>query len=298
MSQRYKKSVTAVMTTEPEISSGYSTRNKRRRLNELETPPPILRHTKSPDTTQPHQVPQRAMEAVQPRTVPTHGRNLDKALKSILSENPRIRSSRAVVEKNDESKDVSPSADDEASPSAVIVMHENGHTSSVSRSSQSRETTPSSNLGGQIVHIAPFIEFFQKERQAGKVSKEVRDEAYKMLREWHSEWLTEDKRIRELKRKIKSCNSSQVDVLSTSTTEVKSRARQSAIHLPVEEAVKSVESPEADTSAEPESTQTRESRASPGTRKESVTGPNGLTGSYWDISIDEMGRGNRRKARA
>jgi hypothetical protein len=297
MSQRYRKSVAAVMTSEPETSNGYSTRNKRRKLNEMPSPPTIPRPTiKSFDIPHSSKIPRGTVEAIQSRHSPMYSRNLDKALKSILSESPRLRNSRGEETSRESVEEVTPSVEDEGgSSSAVVIAQGNGGTSSISLSSQqSRETTPSSSLGGQIVDIPPFIEFFQKEREAGGISKETRSEAVKMLQEWRSEWQAEDKRIRELKRKIKSFNVLHVDVPPpTPPIDVKSRARSTSSRAPANGS-KPAETPKAI-----ETDTAKSSVASPSVagRVDSVTGPNGLTGSYWDISMSEMGRGNRRKSK-
>jgi hypothetical protein len=296
MSQRYRKSLAAIVTSEPEISSGYATRNKRRKLDETVFLQTIPRRTESIVRPQPPSIPQGTVEAVESRHFPMYGRNLNEALKSILSESPKRRDARGGGEVSAESRDVTPSADEETSPSAAAVVQANGHTSSISMSSHSRETTPTSSLGGQI-DIAPFIEYFQKEREGGRVSKEVREEALKILREWRSEWYAEDKRIRELKRKIKTYKTSHVDVSPTNAVEVKSRSRSSISRAALNEDEKSIETPKPSASAEPETPETSEPHHSTTSRRESVAGPNGLTGAYWDISLSEMGRGNRRKSR-
>jgi len=302
MSQRYRKSVAAVMTSEPETSSPYGTRNKRRKLDEIDSNPPTIgRRTKSFEPPQPPQIPRKVADVVEPRHTPMYSRNLDKALKSILSENPRMRTSRGAPEVSGESVELTSSVDEEGSSSAAVAVRENGPTSSISISSQSRETTPSSSmLGGPVVDVPPFIEFFQKERSGGKLSKEVRDEAVKILKEWRSEWYAEDKRIRELKRKIKNYNAPQVEVPLTPVVEVKSRGRPLHIRTITNGSDKAGETPKASTSVEPDSAKQSESRSASSGRRASVTvtGPNGLTGSYWDISIDEMGRGSRRKSKS
>ena len=297
MSQRYRKSVAAVMTSELETSNGYSTRNKRRKLNEMPNTPTIARPTvKSFETSQSQQIPRGTVEVTQTRHSPMYSRNLDKALKSILSENPRMRNSRGEETNRESVEEVTPSVEDEGgSSSAVAIAQGNGRTSSTSMSSQqSRETTPTSSLGGQIVDIAPFTEFFQKERETGKLSKEIRDEAIKILREWRTEWQVEDKRVRELKRKIKSFNVLHGDLPPpTPAVDVKSRGRSNSNRTPVD-GTKSVDTPKASTTSETDTAKPSVASPSSGGRRDSVTGPNGLTGSYWDISISEMGRGNRK----
>jgi hypothetical protein len=286
------------MTSEPETSnSGYSTRNKRRKLNEMESSPlTIPRPISSFESIQ---ISRRMGEVV---NTPMHSRSLDKALKSILSENPRMRNNNRGeinVGENINVVELTPSADDEASSSAAVVAQETGRmtASSISMSSQSRETTPSSSLDGQIVDIAPFTEYFQKEREGGKVSKEIRDEAIKILREWRSEWYVEDKRIRELKRKIKSYTAVHVDVPPPTLTESKSRGR-TVSRPPVSGIVKAAaETPKESTTSDAESAKPSVTSPSDAGRRDSITGPNGLTGSYWDISISEMGRGSRRRTK-
>jgi hypothetical protein len=202
------------------------------------------------------------------------------------------------------------SADDEASSTTAVAPVQQGEgvngrtmTSSMSMSSHSRETTPSSSLGGQAVDIAPFTEFFKKQREEGEVSKELRDEAMKILREWRSEWFVEDKRIRELKRKIKLLNNTAtMDVPPsppTPTEPNKSRGR-AVSHGPIGNGnIKVVtELPQKRSVSKEADSSKATSPGSGGGRRDSITGPNGLTGSYWDISISEMGRGNRRKTRA
>ena len=297
MSQRYRKSVAALMTSERETSSPYSIRNKRRKLDELDPPPTIARRIKHFKPPQPPQISQRVGDVVEPRHTPMYSRNLDKALKSILSENPRIRSSRTAGGSG-ENVELTPLADEEGSSSAAVAVRENGTTSSISMSSQSRETTPSSGLmGGHVVAVPPFIEFFQKERSAGRISGELRDEAVKILKEWRSEWYAEDKRIRELKRKIKTYNATQMDVPPTPVVESKPHKQPIHNRTASNGSDRPMETPKTGTSSEPNSAKQSESRSTSSARRKSVTGPNGLTGSYWDISIDEMGRGNRRKSK-
>ena len=299
MSQRYRKSVAALMTSEPETSSPYGTRNKRRKLDEIDTPPTAARRTKSFEQPQLPQIAKRIEYVAEPRHTPTYSRNLDKALKSILSESPRLRNPRDAADVGGESVELTPSVDEDGSSSFVVAARENGPTSSISMSSQSRETTPSSSMfGGRVVDVPPFIEFFQKERNDGRISKEVRDEAVKILREWRSEWYAEDKRIRELKRKIKNYNSAQGDVSLTPVVEARPRGRPAHTRPVINENKKVVDTEKTTTSAEPESTKKSRYRSPSSGRRATVTGPNGLTGSYWDISVDEMGRGNRRKSKS
>jgi hypothetical protein len=180
--------------------------------------------------------------------------------------------------------------EDEASFNTALVTQRNGQGQSMSTSSQSRETTPSTVA--EVVDIPPFIMLFQKERESGKVSNESRDEALKTLREWHAEFLVEEKRMRELKRKIKLYSANNGETAVTSVNDHKSRGRPS-LGRGVGGGVSKVESNPKRTSGERDG----EKHADQRERRASVTGPNGLTGSYWDIPTDEMGRGSRRKTK-
>ena len=300
MSQRYRKSVAAVMTSEPENSSSYQTRNKRRKLDEIQTSPTIPRLPQSVVTPSTSQIPRKPVETIQPRHSLIYSRNLDKALKSILSESPKMKNSKAGGGDNIRQRiEFTPSADDEASSSVIVPGRGNGQASSVSFSSQSRETTPSS-LGVAIVDIPPIIRFFQKERENGRISKEVRAEALKMLREWHSEWYVVDKRVRELKRKIKAHNAIHAERSSpTASTPVKERGSLSSKE-PIDESTKSVDLSQTVPVGEPETPiegNPERSQSPTRSRRSSVAGPNGLTGAYWNVAVSEMGRGNRRKTK-
>jgi hypothetical protein len=187
------------------------------------------------------------------------------------------------------------SAEEEASSNTAPVVVEDVQTLSLSVSSQSRETTPST---AEVVDTPPFITFFQKERQSGKVSSEARAQAISTLREWHAEFLIEDKRVRDLKRKIKAHIAANGETTTTSVTDVRSRGRQSMGRGTVsgtgrgENAGRSENMSRRTTSGEPGG----DKHLDPGSeeRRASVTGPNGLTGSYWDVPTDEMGRGRRK----
>jgi hypothetical protein len=222
-------------------------------------------------------------------------RNLDKALKSILSENPKLRNARGGGD-TVATVDVTPSVEDEIS-STVVPVPENGRTSSTSLSSQSRENTPSSCTEG-IIDTPVFITRFQKERETGKVTAQMRDEAKELLREWRMEWQAEDKQVRELKRKIKSFNATNVE-LPPISVEPKSRGRSTVSRAQATINDKGIETPKRTASGEHDPGTRSESRSRSLGRKDSLTGtgPNGLTGSYWDIPIDEMGRGSRRKSK-
>lgn len=295
MTQRFTNSVAAVMTSEPETSSPYGTRNKRRKLNEVVTPQTIPRHPQSFETTTSHQRSQQSSQTLPNGRAPMFSRNLDKALKSILSENPKSRNSRGETN-TVASMEVTPFVEDETSSIAVPVA-ENGRTPSASLSSQSRDNTPSSYTEG-IVETPIFITRFEKERETGNVSSQMRDEAKSLLREWRMEWQAEDKRVRELKRKIKSYNAANVD---RQPVEAKSRGRSRKRPSPDRPpAVVTVESPKQTGKDEDEPGPLSESRSRSSGRRDSLTGtgPNGLTGSYWDIPTDGMGRGSRRKSKA
>jgi hypothetical protein len=223
-----------------------------------------------------------------------YSRNLDKALKSILSENPKLRGTR-----------------EETSEETNSVQRLVSTASVSSHSNNSRETTPSTLGGGSggSGEIPEFITFYQRQREAGKVKLEVREEAMKVLREWRQEWMVEDKRVRELKRKIKNYIAvpQQVDVpasapTTTTTTDGKSRGGRTtgtSRSSPTAITGKGMETPTGIVEGNEKSRSESPSRSrSMGGRRESITGPNGLTGSYWDIPVDEMGRGSRRKTKA
>jgi hypothetical protein len=232
------------------------------------------------------------------RQTPVYSRNLDKALKSILSESPRMRNSGGGEDIRVETVEVTPSADEEGSSGIVVSARGKGRPSSLSISSQqSRETSPSSTLeSAALADIAPFIEFFKREKEQGGVSREVKDEAMKVLREWREEWMSEEKRIRELKRKIKARNAMQSDAPPTPTTpEVKSRGRAKLDRPSVESNPKSVESSKAPSPGDKEPARSPSESSNPESRKEAVAGPNGLTGNYWSTMESEMVRVNRRK---
>ena len=293
MSQRYTKSVSSLVSFEtdrhsPSPQAGYGTRNnsKRRKLNTpplspaepLAVPPPGL----SPTAAKTH------------KHSPMYSRNLDKALKSILSENPKLHAS-AREEHSEET----------ASSSIRQVVS----TASLSSHNNSRETTPSS-LAGEAGETSAFIAFYEREREAGRVKAEVREEALQVLREWREEWIVEDKRVRELRRRIKSYTATaaaaavgggvQVDV-SSGTADGKGRSRGRTSTMGTTRSsptggrmeVSSAEMEEGTVKARSESP----SRSRSVGRRDSITGPNGLTGTYWDVPLDEMGRGSRRKSK-
>ena len=295
MTQRYTNSVAAVMTSEPDASSPYGTRNKRRKLNEVVTPQTIPRHQQSLTTTPSQQRSTRTVGLQQSGRSPMFSRNLDKALKSILSENPKLRNSRGGGD-TAATIDVTPSVDDDTGSTGVPVP-ENGRTSSISISSQSRENTPSSCTEG-IVDIPVFITLFEKERETGKVTAQMRDEAKELLQKWRMEWQAEDKRVRELKRKIKSFNAANAVELPRISVERKSRGRSTVSRAQATINDRGIETPKQTASGEYDPRTRSDSRSRSLGRRDSLTGtgPNGLTGSYWDIPI-EMGRGSRRKSK-
>ena len=304
MSQRYKKSVAAVMASEPEMAHPpYATRNKRRKLlRETDSPLPRNQPSKVFEQPLPQKTPDNVIRVLPPiRRGPVYGRNLGKALKSILSESPRVSNRRGGEEVGVETVEVTPWADEEASSGTVAVLRGNGRSSSLSISSQqSRETSPSSTLGSAaLADDAPFIEFFKREKEQGGVSKEVKDEAMKILREWRTEWLAEDKRIRELKRKIKARSGTQSDVPPTPTSpEAKSRGRPKLDRPSVESNTKSVDSSKTASPGAKESDTCPSDKSNSESKRDSIAGPNGLTGNYWNTTDVEMGRGNRRKSKA
>jgi hypothetical protein len=300
MTERYTKSVAAVMTSEPENSSPYGTRNKRRKLNEIVTPHTILQHPQSFQHTPSHQRSQQSSQNQYIGRSPMFSRNLDKALKSILSENPKLRNSQAGGN-TVTSIEVTPSVEDESS-SAAVPEPVNGRTPSASLSSESREETPSSYTEG-IVETPAFITRYEKERDTGKISTQMRDEARELLREWGLQWQAEDKKVRQLKRKIKSQNAVNGDrhpVEAKSRGRSRGRSKRSVSRAPAVVIQETVESPKRIENDENEPGPLSESRSRSLGRRDSLTGtgPNGLTGSYWDIPSDGMGRGSRRKSKA
>jgi hypothetical protein len=228
-----------------------------------------------------------------------YSRNLDKALKSILSENPKLHAS-AREEHSEET----------ASSSVRQVVS----TASLSSHNNSRETTPSS-LAGEAGETSAFIAFYEREREAGRVKAEVREEALKVLREWREEWIVEDKRVRELRRRIKSYTATaaattaaaaavgggvQADV-SSGTADGKGRSRGRTSTMGTTRSSPTGGRAEVSSSGMEEGTvkarSESPSRSRSVGRRDSITGPNGLTGSYWDVPLNEMGRGSRRKSK-
>lgn len=303
MAQRCRSSVASVVTAEPEMSSPpYATRNKRRKLlHESNSSPPRNQPSKVFQPPLSQKIPDKVIRVLpQIRQTPVYSRNLDNALKSILSENPRMRNSGGGEDIGVETVEVTPSADEEGSSGIVVSARGKGRPSSLSISSQqSRETSPSSTLdSAALADIAPFTEFFQREKEQGGVSKEVKDEAMKVLREWREEWMSEEKRIRELKRKIKARNAMQSEPPPTPPTpEVKSRGRTKLDRPSVESNPKSVEWSKATSPGAKESARSPSQGSNPENKKEIVAGPNGLTGNYWTSMESEMGRGNRHKSK-
>jgi hypothetical protein len=304
LSVRCRKSVPAVMTSEPEMPPNpHATRHKRRKLlHEFDSSSTTNQPSKAFQQPLSHKIPDKVIQVLPHiRQGPVYTRNLDTALKNILSERPLMKNPHGGEHIGVETGEVTPSADEEGSSVTAVAPHGTGRPSSLSISSpQSRETSPSSTMGsGALVDVAPFIEFFKRERERGGVSTEVKDEAIKILREWRTEWLTEDKRIRELKRKIKAKNVIRSDALPTPTTpEAKSRNRPKLDRLSAEANPKSVESSKATSPGAKDSAKsaadTSNNENGPMDR---VAGPNGLTGSYWNTTGGEMGRGNRRKSK-
>jgi hypothetical protein len=304
MSQRYRKFVSTLMRSDPEIFSPYGTRNKRRKLDEIIST--IPRVSSSVVVSLHPQSVKSSTERSESRNQSIYSRNLGNALKSILSESPRRRNSIGGDPQSRASIEVSPSVDEDrmlsAGATVTVAPHTSrGQTSSTSVSSPSRETTPSSSLGGtSTVDIPPFIEFFQNECERGNVSPEVKEEALKMLHEWRTEWLSETKRVRQLKRQIKAINSNQAQRDSSPVPSTTTKHRKgSKLRATVVESLKPSET-EMRTPVEPKSPKSdspQESHSPGRKRKQSIAGPNGLTGNYWNEPTDEMGRGNRRKSK-
>jgi len=237
---------------------------------------------------------------------PMYSRNLDKALKSILSESPRLARARKEMETMHDLIEVTPSADEDQGSNSIVPVasrdeHEPRNTSSVSISSPSRETSPSSTsmiAGSHIVDIPPFIALFEREREKGRVSKEIREEALKMLRDWRVEWLAEDKRARELKRKIRVKTIAQSESATPRDPQGKARTSTSPIVVQRERSRSASDTPKKVEVQEVVVT-SPEATSGSGKRRDSITGtgPNGLTGHYWDIQMDQMGRGARRRTK-
>ena len=280
----------------------YATRNKRRKLlPETDSPPPTNQPSKVFEPPLPQKTPDSVIRVLPHiRRGPVYSRNLGKALKSILSESPSVSNTRGGEEVGVEMVEVTPWADEEVSSSTVFVPRGNGRSSSLSISSQqSRESSPSSTLGSSaLADDAPFIEFFKREKELGGVSKEVKDEAMKILSEWRTEWLAEEKRIRELKRKIKARSVTQSDAPPTPTSpEAKSRGRPKSDRPSVESNTKSVDSSKVAGPGANESDKSPSDKSNSEIRRDSIAGPDGLTGSYWNNLDVEMGRGIRRKSK-
>src|SRR5436309_9009377 len=134
MSQRLKNSVATNMTSEPETlvgerEGGYSTRNKRRKLNEVETFPKQTNVFELPTA---FQIPRTTtMETIHNRNPPPmYSGNLDKALKSILSESPKMRRAREVSGEASGTVEYTPSitaAEDADSSNTAVVVASQGN---------------------------------------------------------------------------------------------------------------------------------------------------------------------------
>ena len=296
MSQRYRNPVTSLVSSssDPGVPSvaGYGTRNaKRRKLN----PSPEI-GVQGPR--------KENLGREMGLHSPMYSRNLDKALKSILSEPPKQRP------KDEKENDLESSKEFESTKELVtrestkegsstedgpggVTSKEVTVTSTASVSSHdvhSRETTPS-NIGEEV---PDFITFYEKEHEEGRITGDMREQALQVLRDWRQEWLMEDKRVRELKRKIRNLKAQQMEIpvvhvqFPSATGSGKSKGTGGT---------GSVDGDSAEKGDEGKARSESPSRRRDG-RRDSITGPNGLTGSYWDVPLDEMGRGSRRRTKA
>ena len=300
MSERYKKALAAVINSEPDTGPGYSTRNKKRKLNEMESDPTTFHQPNSYASPKSPPMPRKPLGSGMSHHVTIHSHNLGKALQAILSENPRMHDAERTNEVNGESIQVSPSVDEESS-NTIVVAGGSGSPPSVSISSPSRDTTPSSGNLAQLGDLHPFIQFIEQERGHGRLSQDLKAKAWKMLRDWQTEYSTEEKRIRALKRKIRDIHRPSVQSSSPpapkSRRQEKSKTKSTRVsESPSVENEKVEKQMEEDTvEVQEKSTEPFATPTHPAARRDSITGPNGLTGSYWDISTSEMGRGSRRK---
>jgi len=300
MAERYKKALASVINSEPDTPSGYSTRNKKRKLNEMESDPTTFHPPSSYTSPKSPQTPRKSVGPGMSHHVTIHSSNLGKALKAILSENPRMKNAERTNEVNGQSIQV-PLSVDEESHNTIVVAGGSGSLPSVSVSSPSRDTTPSSSTLAQLGDIHPFIQFIEQERGHGKLSQDLKAKAWKMLRDWQTEYSAEEKRIRALKRKIRDLSRPPSQSSPPPAPKSKRRDKSQTKSTRVSESP-SVENDKVQKQVEEETVEVQEKSTEafvtptrPAPRRDSVTGPNGLTGSYWDISTSEMGRGSRRK---
>jgi hypothetical protein len=287
MSHRYGKSVPSLVSSSADLvapaGAGYGTRNaKRRKLN---LPPESVAQGHGKDMSAGGSI----------AHTPMYSRNLDKALKSILSEPPKQRPREETENDLDSTRDLESVKEGSSTGDIAGGGMSKGGDASISTGSvsshdvHSRETTPS-NHGEEIPE---FITFYEKRREEGRITGDIREQALQVLRQWRQEWLGEDKRVRELKRKIRNLNAQQMEIPSAvqvpvATAESKSKGTGGT---------GSVDGEAGDKGVEGESRSESPSRRRDG-RRDSITGPNGLTGSYWDVPLDEMGRGSRRRTKA
>ena len=299
MAGRYKNPLAAVINSEPDPSPGYSTRNKKRKASEIDSDPTTFQAPKSHESQKFSSTPGKTLVSGTGHKLTIHSRNLGKALKAILSENPRMQKAERASEVNRDTAQVSPSADEE-SPNTIIVAGGSGSPPSGSMSSPSRDTTPSSTTLAQLGDIHPFIQFIEQERGRGTLSQDVKAKAWKILRDWQTEYSAEQRRIRELRRKMREMNrpsgQSSPPPAGKPRRQEKLKTKENSVSgSPSAENSKAEKPTEVMEVQEENSGQVVTPVRVAARRDSSVIGPNGLTGSYWDISSNEMGRGSRRR---
>jgi hypothetical protein len=292
------------VTAEPEYESGYGTRNKRRKLNEMNAHSPISPQPSPLEPAKPAG-PIRHMYDDRVTSPPRAGvsdRNIQRALRKILTTNPTA--AKESIPTMHDVIEVSTSADEGGSSVAVASRDEVGRISGSSTSIASRDTTPSSNTMSQI-EVPEIIISFERERTKGIVTGPFKEEALKALQRWRAEWKVEHKKVRKLMREIKMNHITQLETpreeivrLNAAPPRSSERTRRMSNIVVQRERSRS-------TSNTSKTVETQEVSKSPesgsgfGRRRDSVTGtgPNGLTGHYWDIHIEEMGRGARRRTK-
>jgi len=218
--------------------------------------------------------------------------NLDKALKSILSENPRSKQLRNVV--------VSPEHSYTEGMESVASSRDH-----IASSTPSSRTPSQSRSPGHIpreTDLHPFVAIFEQAHENGSITNDLRAEAIALIRQNYSEWVRVNRHLNILKRKIKQLQNPNTETESPSKGPKKvkkRRGRPPGVGSPK----KIVTGPETTVAVEEASKAPQEqqqqmtSGSGHGKSDLTGTGPNGLTGSYWDIPVEQMGRGARRKSK-
>jgi hypothetical protein len=212
-----------------------------------------------------------------------HSSNLDKALKSILSSNPR-----------------SGHPPHEHSPRSSTHTEEID-SGSTSLGHKSEGTTNSSRAGSPVgssrpePDLDPFVAVFEQAHQEGAITNELRTEAIALIRHNYAEWVRVNRHLNILKRKIKQLrNPMEGNSPGRPGRKAKRgtgrRGRPLGSNGSPRKVVTSMVGPEP-VSAPGMGT-------AHGRGNLTGTGPNGLTGSYWDIPVEQMGKGARRKSKA